>query len=426
MNSSQLSLKTNKVDTPLVQDKDSELILSVTELNRKVKSCLETNFATLWVKGEVSNFKTPISGHFYFSLKDKKSQVRAVMFKGNNSRLVFRPEDGMEVLVKARVSLYEGTGSYQLICEAMDPVGEGALKIQFEQLKDKLKKEGLFEAKHKKPIPLFPSKIAIVTSPTGAAIRDILNVIDRRFKGLGITIFPTMVQGESASRDIIRSIELANSVACKFDCMIVARGGGSMEDLWCFNDEQVARAIYNSKIPIISGIGHEIDFTISDFVADVRAPTPSAAAMLVVKNKLDLEKELHSKKQALVHFMQTKIKSIMDSLNKTTTMLVHPKRKVLELSQKTDDLYQRLEDAAVRNIKDSKRLLNGLIDILNSLSPLKTLTRGYSITKNMDGVIVKSIDSIKLGEKINSTVAFGEIISEVKELKESTWTLKQK
>ncbi len=426
MNSSQLSLQKNKADTPPVQDKDSELILSVTELNRKVKSCLETNFATLWVKGEISNFKTPISGHFYFSLKDKKSQVRAVMFRGNNSRLVFRPEDGMEVLVKARVSLYEGTGSYQLICETMDPVGEGALKIQFEQLKDKLKKEGLFEAKHKKPIPLFPSKIAIVTSPTGAAIKDILNVIDRRFKGLNITIFPTMVQGESASKDIIRSIELANSVACKFDCMIVARGGGSMEDLWCFNDEQVARAIYNSKIPIVSGIGHEIDFTISDFVADVRAPTPSAAAMLVVKNKLDLEKELHSKKQALVHFMQTKVKSIMDNLNKTITMLVHPKRKVLELSQKTDDLYQRLEDAVVRNIKDSKRLLNGLIDILNSLSPLKTLTRGYSITKNMDGGIVKSIDSIKLGEKINSTVAFGEIISEVKELKESTWTLKQK
>lgn len=426
MNTSQLSLQANKRKTNK-NTQDSELILSVTELNRKVKLCLENNFTTLWIKGEISNFKTPISGHFYFSLKDENSQVRAVMFRGSNSKLVFRPEDGMEVLVKAKVGLYEGTGSYQIICETMDPVGEGALKIKFEQLKEKLKKEGLFDPEHKKTIPLLPTKIAIVTSPTGAAIKDIINVIERRFKGLDITIFPTMVQGEAASKDIIKSIELANTVTYNFDCMIVARGGGSIEDLWCFNDEQVARAIYNSKIPVVSGIGHEIDFTISDFVADVRAPTPSAAAMLVAKNKLDLEKELQSKRQTLVHFMQTKIKSILDNLTKTNSMLVHPKRKILELSQRADDLYQRLEDAAVRNIKDSKRLLNGLIDVLNSLSPLKTITRGYSITKNMDGVIIKSIDSIKLGEKINSTVAFGEIISEIKELKEkSKWISRQK
>ena len=262
------------------------------------------------------------------------------MFRGSNSKLIFKPGDGMEVLVKARVSLYEGTGSYQLICETMDPVGEGALKIQFEQLKEKLKKEGLFAEEYKKPIPLFPTKIAIVTSPTGAAIKDILNVMDRRFKGLDITIFPTMVQGEPASKDIIRSIELANSVACKFDCMIVARGGGSIEDLWCFNDEGVARAIYNSNIPVVSGIGHEIDFTISDFVADVRAPTPSAAAMLVVKNKLDLEKELNSNEQALIHYIKTKLKLTLDILNKTASMLVHPKRKVSDLYQKNGRLIR--------------------------------------------------------------------------------------
>ncbi len=430
------------------EPKESELIITVTELNRRVKSCLENNFAFIWVKGEISNFKVPLSGHFYFSLKDEKSQVRAVMFRGYNTRLIFTPEDGMEVLVKARVSLYEGTGSYQLICESMEPIGHGALKIQFEQLKAKLEKEGLFDKKHKKPIPSVPHNIAVVTSPTGAAIKDILNVLDKRFKGLDITIFPTMVQGEAAAKDIIRSIELANSINYKFDVIIIARGGGSMEDLWCFNDEQVVRAIYKSQIPIVSGVGHEIDFTISDFVADVRAPTPSAAAMLVVKNKLDIIKELQTYKFTLLSYIKSKIKLDKENLSKTASMIVNPKRKCEELSQRCDSLFERLCDLApvkINNLKNTldilgqkiirevqilmdskKRLMNRLVDVLNSLSPLETLTRGYSITRDKKSAVIKSINQVGAGESINVIVADGEITSEVTSLKEKTWSLKKK
>src|SRR3984957_18663367 len=262
-------------------------IWSVSDVNKAVKATLESQYKLLWIKGEISNFKPHSSGHFYFSLKDSKAQISAVMFRGFNQGLKFRPQDGLEVIVRGKITVYEPRGNYQIFCELMEPMGAGALQLAFEQLKKKLQAEGLFEAARKRPLPRLPKHVAGVTSPTGAAIRDILNVLGRRFKGLRVTLIPAVVQGDAAPRSVVAAIELA----CRLpdvDVMIVGRGGGSIEDLWAFNDERVARAIAASRVPTISAVGHEIDFTIADFVADLRAPTPSAAAELVCRNAAEI------------------------------------------------------------------------------------------------------------------------------------------
>ena len=436
-------------------------VYSVTDLNMAIKAQLEGSFPQIWVKGEISNFATPPSGHFYFSLKDSKSQIKAVMFKGFNSRLRFRPENGMEVIVKANVSTYMPRGDYQLICQQIDPVGQGALQAQFEQLKKKLQQEGLFDEDRKKSLPAFPQRIALVTSPTGAVIRDLLNILRRRFKGLDITLIPTLVQGESASPEIINAINLAHEVIPTFDIMVVARGGGSIEDLWCFNDESVVRCIASSRIPIVSAVGHEVDFTLSDFVADQRAPTPSAAAELIVPDRLEV--------QTTVNHLESRAKSAMFSdLERhqqkylgLLKRLKSPQKQLEELFQRNDELLQRMQRTFQHHIsflkekyhnthqrlhcihqvweKENQRLkilLQGLtkyiemflsqkkmflknqIELLDSLDPQKVVMRGYSIVKSSSesGKVITSVDQLQQEDIIHITFAKGKAEAQIKNI----------
>jgi len=287
---------------------DYKKILTVSELTLNIKGHLEEGFRELWVEGEISNFRSPASGHYYFTLKDDKSQIRAVVFRFMGRSLKFEPKDGLSVICRGRITVYEPRGEYQLILDYMEPKGIGALQLAFEQLKEKLAKEGLFDPAHKKLLPLLPQKIGIVTSPTGAAIRDLLTVIGRRFSNVEILINPVKVQGEGAHQEIAKSIYELNGIP-GIDVIIITRGGGSLEDLWSFNEEIVARAIYRSSIPVISAVGHEIDFTIADFVADLRAPTPSAAGELVVRDKAELinllETLFNRMKNIILHLLET-------------------------------------------------------------------------------------------------------------------------
>ena len=308
-------------------------ILTVSELTQKVKTRLETDFEEVWVEGEISNLRRPSSGHSYLTLKDEKSQIRAVIFRFMGRYLKFEPQDGMLVICRGKMSVYEPRGEYQLILDYMEPKGVGALQLAFEQLKEKLAREGLFATEHKKPLPYLPRKIGIVTSPTGAAVKDLLNVIGRRFPTMSILISPVKVQGEGSAQEIARAVDELNLVQ-GIDVIIVARGGGSLEDLWSFNEECVARAIYRSSIPVVSAVGHEIDFTIADFVADLRAPTPSAAGELVVRDKGEL-----------VNF----IESLSDRLRNRTLQILETEKKHSQLVMKRfPDLRFRLSDLQLR------------------------------------------------------------------------------
>lgn len=433
-------------------------VLSVEQLNIHIKQLLEGQVGSVWVKGELSNFKAHSSGHFYFSLKDAKSQLTAVMFRGHNSRLKFKPHDGMEVVVRGRITVYEPRGNYQLMCEMMEPVGAGALQKAFEQLKLKLKNEGLFESARKKPIPTFPKHIAVVTSPTGAAIRDILNVLSRRAKAIEVTVVPTVVQGGSAAPQICEALKNALSLP-GVDAIIVGRGGGSIEDMWCFNDENLARLIASSSIPIISAVGHEIDFTIADFVADLRAPTPSAAAELVAKSSAELSVKIKSAERMLYHSLEKKIKFLKESMRGLSKRLVDPKRRLQDLELRNDDLLSRLEmamDHIVSNFNHRVILLRQklghpaeriekrrkevlylssrmektvqfsvekkqarmarLLGILDSLSPLKVVERGYSIVTK-DKEIIKSSGQVRVGDSLEVRLAKGSLVVAVNELK---------
>lgn len=444
-------------EKPELQSEPEPKVLTVTDLNRGIKTLLEKSFPFLWVKGEISNFKIPGSGHIYFTLKDAGAQIRAVMFRGFAQQLKFKPEDGMEVLIRCRVTVYEPRGDYQLFCEVMEPVGYGALQVAFEKLKAKLQAEGLFDQGRKRAIPAFPSRLGIVTSPTGAAIRDMLNILSRRFGGgLDITLFPVAVQGDKAPGEIAQAVRLASRMGLgRFDVLIVGRGGGSLEDLWAFNTEEVARAVSESTIPTISAVGHEVDFTICDFVADLRAPTPSAAAELVVKNKADLLEKVALFQRHLIQNLQKKIlisKTRSEGLSKR---LVDPKRRLQDLMLRCDEWSERLNQAMDRYIQDSfiqirllteklgspeERLLligqglestqvrltsamevllnnrrNGLSNwasLLNGLSPLGVLDRGYSIVKKGDQ-IVKSVTQVKAGDRVQIKLSEGELTSEI-------------
>lgn len=408
-------------------------VLSVSELNKYIRELLEGEFSLVWLKGEISNFKAHTSGHFYFSLKDSRAQINAVMFRGYNTGLKFRPEDGMEVLVRGKVTVYEPRGNYQIFCEVMEPVGAGALQKAFEQLKAKLQKEGLFDVARKRPLPSLPRHIAIVTSPTGAAIRDMLNVLGRRFKGARITLIPCKVQGDQAPREIINAIEMANRLK-DVDVMIVGRGGGSIEDLWAFNDEGVARAIAGSKIPTISAVGHEVDFTIADFVADLRAPTPSAAAELVVKNAADLNDRVARMMRSIRTCMGQRIASARDRLVHTRKRLVDPQRKLQDAALRCDELLQRLQiavfreidkkddieafrqrlETATRNLHIRKReALEKNMAVLDSLSPLKVLDRGFSMVIDSKGSIVTDAMTLKPGDDVTVRMCKGSIEAKV-------------
>lgn len=428
--------------------KQEPQVISVSDLNRAVKASLEGEFKLIWVKGEISNFKPHTSGHFYFSLKDSKAQISAVMFRGFNQSLKFRPKDGMEVIVRGKITVYEPRGNYQIFCELMEPVGAGAMQLAFEQLKKKLELEGLFDRARKRPLPPMPRHVAVVTSPTGAAIRDILNVLGRRFKGLKVTVVPTVVQGEAAAPQIVKAIELAQKLT-DIDVMIVGRGGGSIEDMWCFNDERVARAIAATRVPVISAVGHEIDFTIADFVADLRAPTPSAAAELVCRNAAEVCERITILDKRLAKSFYHAIQIAKHRLVGLSKRLIDPKRRLQDLSLRSDELSQRLEAAITRYFGDRRQdinLLNARLSspeefilrqrqevgivrtrleaqmvraleakqakwirlsaLLDAVSPLKVVERGYSITRK-EGKLIKAASDLNKGERVEITFAKG-------------------
>ncbi|MDY6864759.1 MAG: exodeoxyribonuclease VII large subunit [Halobacteriota archaeon] len=394
-------------------------VFTVQELTKYIKKRLEgdSELSNLWVKGEISNFKHHSSGHMYFTLKDKNSQIRSVMFR-ENTPLKFTPEDGMDVLARGNIGVYEKRGDYQLYVLEIQPEGIGALHVAFEQLKKKLKEEGLFDEGHKKSLPVIPRKIGIVTSPTGAAIRDIINVSRRRFPNVHIIVAPVRVQGEMAKDEIVRAIEVMNTQ--DIDLMIVGRGGGSLEELWAFNEEIVARAIYSSKVPIISGVGHETDFTIADFVADKRAPTPSAAAEIALPEKKELIRNI----QTMRHRLDQSISKRLDLERKHLQNIIQsvifrkPKSRIDQHRQHMDDLIKQLNQAATNLIKSQAKDLDGLIGKLDTLSPLSILSRGYSVSLKMpDKKIVKKIAEVGKGDLMRVIVTDGEIFCEVNETK---------
>jgi exodeoxyribonuclease VII large subunit len=392
-------------------------ILSVTELTRRVKQYLSDTFTDIWVRGEISNYTVASSGHAYFTLKDESCVIRAVLFRGHRKEIRFEINDGLKAIVHGNLDVFEKRGEYQIIIDLIEPEGMGALQLAFEQLKDKLKKEGLFDERHKKSIPTFPDTVGVVTSPTGAAIRDILNVLGRRYRDIRIIIYPTLVQGDEAAGEIASAIKKANERK-EADVLIVGRGGGSIEDLWPFNEEIVAQAIFESKIPIISAVGHEIDFTISDFVADLRAPTPSAAAELVVKNKEEVNRYASDLVSRLLRSMDRMIDQRKQSLSfYTFENLIRKMNAILtEKSMMLDDATKSLS-VSIENIAiKTKGRFENLVGKLNTLSPLSTLSRGYAIViKLPENQPVFSIEDVEKGDSIRTRFKDGALLSTVNE-----------
>jgi len=436
-------------------------IYSVSDLNRETKKLLSSHFSLIQVEGEISNLSQPSSGHIYFSLKDKKAQVRCAMFKSQLRRLLFTPENGKKVIVSAEVSLYEARGDYQLIANKMQQSGKGDLQLAFEQLKTKLFNEGLFEQSIKNPIPLLPKQIGVITSPSGAAIHDILSVLQRRFAAIPILIYPTAVQGELAKFEICKAIETANQQK-QVDVILLARGGGSLEDLWSFNEESVARAILKSRIPIISGVGHEVDFTIADFVADLRAATPSAAAENTVPNQqtwlnhfqafeLQLQQQIlrkltqhqqsinwlkkrlqqqHPGQQYQRHaqtldnletrlqtIIQTKISQSQHLITRQSSLLQqhNPANRIIRYQEQLHYLSNRLTTSIQHKLEELNRKQANLIHTLNAVSPLATLERGYSITSQASSII-NSSKQLSLNDTVETRFAHGSAMSKITQI----------
>lgn len=389
-------------------------IYAISELTKAIKGELETEFASVWVEGEISNLVTPRSGHTYFTLKDETSQIRAVMFKYLGGRLKFELENGQQILARGAISVYEPRGEYQLILDYAEPRGAGALQLAFEQLKRRLAAEGLFDAQHKKPLPLLPKKIGVVTSPTGAAIRDILQIVTRRFANVQILLAPVRVQGADAPGEIARAIETFNRLP-DVDVLIVGRGGGSIEDLWAFNEEAVARSIFASRIPVISAVGHEIDYTIADFVADLRAPTPSAAAELVVQNKADLLETVTVLTTRLKNAELHLLARWRDAIAQSAARLQNPRRRISEGQQRLDELHHRLHTALRNDLSRQRARFATVAGKLESLSPLALLARGYAICRDAATLqTIKSVNQVNIGQNVLVRVAEGELCCEVK------------
>lgn len=419
-----------------------EKYICVSQLTRYIKFKIDTDehLKQVFLKGEISNFKAHTRGHYYFTLKDETSRINAVMFQSSVTKLKFLPEDGMKVLVTGRISVYEATGGYQIYVDEMIEDGIGNLYIQFEQLKKKLELEGLFAKEHKRPIPKIPSKIGIITASTGAAIRDILSTIQRRWPFTETILFPSLVQGASAAPNIVRQIE--NAQQYDLDVLIVGRGGGSIEDMWCFNEEIVARAIYHSKIPIISAVGHEIDFTIADFVADLRAPTPTGAAEMAVPNKkevleyfrqlsLRLQKEMENK----ILSGREKLKSLKSSYALENPISIYQMKEqqldtILEKIQlimkattynqrvRFDTLLQTAFYGVQNNQKNQKHRFEKMLNKLEVLNPILTIGRGYSITRK-DSKVVESISDLKKGDTLEIELRDGKIDTEITSIEKS-------
>ena len=397
-------------------------IYTVTEITQLIKNTLENEFVNIWLTGEISNFKIYSSGHIYFSLKDENSQINAVIFYDSAKQIKFKLEDGLKVTVHGRLSVYAKRGEYKIIVEYIEPIGIGALQIAFEQLKQKLLKEGLFDQSHKKTIPLLPQKIGVITSPDGAAIRDILSVLKRRFANVEVLIYPVRVQGDEAKYDIVQAIEYLNKHHLELDVLLVGRGGGSLEDLWPFNEEIVARAIYNSKIPVISCVGHEVDYTISDFVADLRAPTPSAAAEIVVKNKQEFIDKLNNYTKQLNNYLNFLIENFANRLNaiKSSRIFTYPFSFIEEKTQEVDDLNNDILNYIKYIFEIKTRDLKILNEKLNVLSPLAILSRGYSITYKLPlKTIVKDIKHINIDETVMVKISNGEFTSKITDIRKT-------
>ena len=382
----------------------------------KYKFDNDANLQNIAIKGEISNFKRHSRGHFYFTIKDEESRISAIMFASQTNSVGFEPVDGTKVLVRGRISVFPSTGNYQIYVDEMIEDGVGNLYALYEKLKADLKKEGLFDIEHKKPIPKLPKRIGVITAPTGAAIRDIMSTINRRYPICEVILFPSLVQGKEAKDDIVRNIELADTY--DLDTLIVGRGGGSIEDLWAFNEEIVARAIYNCKTPVISAVGHEIDFTIADFVADKRAETPTGAAEIAVPSKADLLKlisqlEIRSSKN-MNNILDTN-KKILDKI-KSSYILSNPMSIYEIKEQKLDNLIDKTNTIINLYMNNKNNKYSNLINKLSVLNPLNTLKRGYSITKSNDKVI-SNIKDVKVNDTLNIKVSNGEIISTVKEIK---------
>ncbi len=401
----------------------SKEILTVTELNRAAGDILEKSFPEgVWVQGEISRFTLHSSGHMYFTLKDSRCAIDAVMFKGANRHLDFKPARGVEVLVRGSISIFPPQGRYQLIASRMMEKGAGELEKKLRQLKERLFKEGLFDKKHKKKIPPVPELIGVITSPTGAAIRDILKVIRRRFSGVDIIIFPARVQGETAAKEISRGIKVLNKRYPRMDAMIIGRGGGSLEDLWAFNREEVAYAVFNSRIPVISAVGHEIDFSISDFVSDLRAPTPSAAAELIVKNRKELLDRIESIGRVMKDAVKNSIR-MADSTFKSISaspFFVRPFRMLKEKYQQIDYLSGDILRGISHLVEIKMHKLTSAESKVRSLSPRRTLERGYTITSILpEKKPVSDISSLREGADIETVFSGGSLISRVRTLKRS-------
>jgi len=433
-------------------------IFTVSELTSQIKSQLETQFPFIWITGEISNFRVPVSGHFYFSLKDSRSQINSVMFRGQNKQLQFEPEDGMQINGIGRISLYEPRGTYQIILEYMEPSGVGALQVAFEQLKQKLSAEGLFDDEHKLPIPFLPLKISVITSLTGSVIHDIYRVLKRRFANIPLEIIPAKVQGKDAENELIAAIRRLNQQG-DADVAILARGGGSLEDLQPFNTEGLSREIFASKIPIISAVGHETDFTLADFVADLRAPTPSAAAEIVAPLKKDLERQSFDLKKKLMTAFLNYLRFQRTYLREFSRRLIDPRKKIQDLRLRTDDLTIRLMRAGNQYIRQRRERLqwrleklatlspavrlpflkskheqlfhnlqlsminytnNKLTNLhtkqskLEALSPMAILERGYSITRSLpEAQVVRDAGKVSTGDRLQILLGTGSLEAHV-------------
>lgn len=438
----------------------SPSIFTVSRLNQTVRLLLEQEMGQVWIIGEISNFTQPASGHWYFTLKDDTAQVRCAMFRNSNRRVTFRPQHGQQVLVRANITLYEPRGDYQIIVESMQPAGEGLLQQKYEQLKAKLSAEGLFDQQYKQPLPAPAHCVGVVTSKTGAALHDILHVLKRRDPSLPVIIYPTAVQGDDAPGQIVRAIELANA-RHECDVLIVGRGGGSLEDLWSFNDERVARAIFASAIPVVSAVGHETDVTIADFVADLRAPTPSAAAEVVSRNQLELLRQLQNGQQrlemAMDYFLaertrrftqlqhrlhqqhpqlrlarqQTVLERLRQRMNvalegqlKRATLRQqrvaqrlnqqNPQPKIYRAQTRIQQLEYRLAENLRARLSSTRERFGNAVTHLEAVSPLSTLARGYSVTTATDGKVLKQTQQVKAGDVLTTRLSDGWVESEVK------------
>jgi exodeoxyribonuclease VII large subunit len=409
-------------DVPLAAEPSEEAVLTVSELTRQIKSFLEGAFPSVWIAGEMSDISRPRSGHVYFTLKDAEAQIRGVMWRSTASRVRFDLGDGMEVLCRGSIDVYPPRGSYQLVVRHVEPRGEGALQKALRRLQQKLAAEGLFDTRRKRPLPPFPQRIAVVTSPTGAAIRDFLEVLRRRWPGVEVLVLPVRVQGEGAAAEIVAGIQLANQFRPAPDVLVVGRGGGSLEDLWSFNEETVVRAIVGSRVPVVSAVGHEIDVTLADLAADVRALTPSEAGERVVPSTEEILAQVRNLRVRLSTALRNRAADARSRLQAIAQRraLRRPDDRIHDFDRRIDELENRLVQAIRRTQAISRERLGGLASRLETLSPLAVLARGFSLTeRTTDGRMIRSAAEVAPGEQITTKLLQGRLVSRVEEVIET-------